>query len=430
VASLTYELVKSRLLEEDEVKKATYQSINTSSKNRPHEVGKPKDPSSKLTKVTQVEVPGASEKARRAPKSTKATDKTGIPQANFAGEYVDKMDKPSMSKAANEKSPRIPSVQQGPKPNQSTKLKNVNKTIRNTEEGLGGSNSIPQADFANSYTSKMPHGTKTMNTGSDNVPTVGKPKYNKMNATTRPKGGERKPKGLGDAKSGSVSQVKSPDKKASEPSDAPKKPTWKTHKKGHNVLGEVAIKLGGKTKAVFDVVNPKIVQGMVESYQQHGYKLEVTRSDKPAAWKSDRAFLSMVRESVDAKHNFLPSQAKEIRREAFNRFRTLCKESYNDLYESRQEFLLTLQEAFRKIVENAETKYLDSLEVFDCTARVNLGEDVADVTIVTEATDHAMALRQIRRQIAEEFGLEADIAHIFVDGKKYRPNQIKGWTRK
>jgi len=39
-----------------------------------------------------------------------------------------------------------------------------------------------------------------------------------------------------------------------------------------------------------------------------------------------------------------------------------------------------------------------------------------------------MALRQVRNQVAEEYGLDVKIGHIFVDGKKYAPRQIKAYT--
>lgn len=429
MSKLTVQLIQDKLMEEDEVKKATAQKMKLSQNRKPREVGKPGDPSTKLTKISQVEVPGASKAAKKASKTTKSSDKTGIPQAKLAGEYVDKMDKPKMSSAKNEKSPKVPSVKQGPKPNQTTKTKETKGAIKNTEAGSTKSE-FPSADYADTYTKKMPHGNKNLKASGDQVPTITKPKVDSMGATTRPKGGERKASGLGDAKKDKPKQIDKPGGSLPTPKDAPKPVKWDTNKQGHNVIESVEIRLGGKPKARFDVVNRNVVKRMVESYAKHGYELEVVRSSKPAAWKSDKKLLGLIREAVDAKHNFVPKMAEAARKRAMNRFFQINRSNYNSLYESNGEFAKTLHEAFGVVMEKAEQKYMDRLEVFECMARVSIDGDVADLEIVTEATGHEMALRQVRNEIAEEYGLETEIKHIFVDGKKYRPNQITSWSSK
>jgi len=56
-----------------------------------------------------------------------------------------------------------------------------------------------------------------------------------------------------------------------------------------------------------------------------------------------------------------------------------------------------------------------------------LESKLSDIELLTEATDHQMALRLVRNKLMEQFGLAADIRHIFVDGTKYSPDQIEEW---
>ena len=79
------------------------------------------------------------------------------------------------------------------------------------------------------------------------------------------------------------------------------------------------------------------------------------------------------------------------------------------------------------MVALAETKYHNSLDLKLCVARVVKNGKPYDLEVVSEATDDHMALRAVRNQIFEEYGLDTNIKHIFVDGRKYGTNQIKEW---
>jgi hypothetical protein len=72
--------------------------------------------------------------------------------------------------------------------------------------------------------------------------------------------------------------------------------------------------------------------------------------------------------------------------------------------------------------------YKSNLNLFIGKARV-VAESGAidDVEILSEATDHQMALRLIRNKLMEEYGLDTNIKFVFVDGTKYMPEQIREW---
>ena len=135
--------------------------------------------------------------------------------------------------------------------------------------------------------------------------------------------------------------------------------------------------------------------------------------------------MRLVRESIHARYNYAPQIAKEARKAALQRFGAICKDSYNSLYEDRQDFVSAVGVAFKRIEAIAEDKYINGLEYFDCTARIQMGEDIGDLEIVTQATDKHMAARQIRNKIAEEYGFDAKLRHVFVDGEKFSPRKIR-----
>ncbi len=426
MSKLTIELVKQSLQEKDEMKKVTAQKLKLSKHRKHQEVKNLKDPSNKLTKIAQIEVPK---------EEGKKSDKSGsfIPQAKFAHEYTDKMPHgkaPGTGKGENEKSPKGASAKSDT-PNQQTKLKVVKNTIKNTEDdGDQKAAALPTAKFAHEYTDKMPHGTQTLGDGNKEGGEGQKdPGYGKMPGGPTRKGGTRGAKDLGDVPGKDKKKV---DQIKQHKDNMPSTKDSLTWKKGdfkkdtggaHNVVESgVVVKLRGKTKAEFEVVNRTVLKNLVENYKKFGYDVEVERY-KPL-WSFDTNFLRLVKESIHAKYNFAPKTAQKLRKAAFQHFGKITKDSYNQMYESRQEYVNTVSTAFKKIESMAEDKYLHGLELFECTARIKFEDAVGDLDIVTEATDHQMALRQIRNQIAEEYGLDADIRHIFIDGKKYSPRQI------
>ena len=418
MTKLSVNLIQSKLLKEDEVKKATYRKQELRKNRKPKEVGKPKDLSGSVTKITQIEVP--SEKSL-----SKASEKPGIPQADFAYTYTDKQKNPTWSKSGDEGSPKVPSTKRE-KPNQTTKLKQVNGAIKRTEAGKEGGMGLPAGKDPSKTVDAMPHGGKNLKSSGDDVPEVKAPKAASLNSTTRPKGGERKASfDTKDRKK--PEQTKQPSGDLPTPSDAPKKATFKTEKNGHNVReSAVAVVVNGKTKGRMEVVTEGVVKKLVEQYGKFGYKIDV----KPvrSAWMDDKAFLKLMREWVDAKFNFVPTIAEKARKAAFQRFYNAAKSSYNGLFENRQDFLKAVKAAFALVEKRIEKKYVAGLDLFECTARVQQGKKVFDMTVMTEATGHDMAARQVRQQIIAEYGFDLKLKHVFVDGKKFTPEQIVEWA--
>ena len=85
MSKLTVDLIQSRLLEADEMKKVTAQKLKVEKARKPHEVGNIKDLSTNLTKIKQVEVPKCEGKA------TSKDSGSVIPQSDFAFTYTEKM---------------------------------------------------------------------------------------------------------------------------------------------------------------------------------------------------------------------------------------------------------------------------------------------------------------------------------------------------
>jgi len=115
---------------------------------------------------------------------------------------------------------------------------------------------------------------------------------------------------------------------------------------------------------------------------------------------------------------------------AMNRFFELSKPDYNKLYESKQDFAQTIKAAFNRIMEQADVKYRQKLQVVEGAARVSVGNDIIDMDLITQAHNTDMALRNFRNEIVEEYGFGAEIKHIFIEGKKFNPNQINEWSAK
>lgn len=324
-------------------------------------------------------------------------------------------------------------------PNQTTKLKQIKNEIKGTDDdGSQKVFTIPQAKFADEYTKVMDHGKAggtTDENGSDGEPK--KASYGKMDGGPTRAGGKKTAKlgdntvGAKDKDSQKADQVDGVSKREKAPSDAM---SWgsadykkETHG-AHNVVESgVAVTLKGKRKATFEVVSHKVLNKMIESYAQHGYELELVRTN--AAWKSDAQFLKLLKESIHARYNHAPNLSTQARKEAMQRFGQLCRESYNGMYESRNDFVQTMGAAFKRIEAIAEDKYLDGLEFFDCGARIVVEDEQIDLELVTQATDKNMACRQIRNSLQEEYGFGTEIKHIFIDGEKFTAAQIREYRR-
>lgn len=439
MTNLSIQLAQEKLLEAEEVKKATVAKM----KHRNRGSKEIKNPTAAVKKserhdqITQI-VQDGKFTADVAP--AKGNDDI-VPQADFADSYTQKMphgQTAGMGKGENEKSPKGVGTT-GMTPNQTTKLKQVNNEIKGTDDdGNQKVFTIPQAKFADEYTKKMDHGKAGGTTNEDG--SSGEPKkasWDKMAGGPTRAGGKKTAKlgdntvGAKDKDSQKADQVDGHQKREKAPSDAI---AWgssdykkETHG-AHNVVESgVTVTLNGKRKAAFEVVSHKVLNQMQENYARHGYELEFVRTD--AAWKRDAKFIKALRESIHAKFNHAPNFAAQARKEAMHRFGQLCKGSFNDLYESRDEFVNTMGEAFKKIEAIAEDKYIDGLEFFDCGARIVVEGDTVDLEIVTQATDKHMACRQVRNSLQEEYGFSTEIKHIFVDGEKFAPTQIREYSR-
>lgn len=432
---LSVELVQSKLIEADEVKKTTAAKLNLRNKGK-KEIKNPTaavERSKRSDTITQI-VQDPKFNVDVAPKNNKEL----FPQADYAETYTDSMphgQTAGMGKGENQKSPKITSAK-GSTPNQTTKLKQVGdqwgKVAKTEDDGNQNVFTIPQADYAEKYTDSMPHGSKNVDFNTENKGEPGKRSYDKMAGGPTRAGGKRNAKtgdntvGAKDKDSQKVTQVTGPGKETA-PSDAMK---WgsadykkETHGATNVVESGVLVTLNGKKKAAFEVVSHNVLQKMAENYKKHGYTVEFSRQDN-VAWKKDRRFLDLMRESIHASHNHAPKIAEAYRKAAMQRFGKLCRNSYNPLYESRQAFANVMGTAFKKIETLAENKYLDRLEFFDCSARLRVDEDIVDLEVITQATDKMMAARQVRNKIQEEYGFGVDLVQIFIDGQKIPAKKI------
>lgn len=407
---LSVATVQKRLLETEEVK-AKYETMKMR-KSGMREVGKPSDPSTKITKIEQVNANGLQD----------VSDVKGKPfvhQAELAPKYTDKMPHGVFRATdANEGGPKTPSVEKS-KPNQTTKLKQVKPDSgKLTKEGKNSKSFWPQADYAETYVDAMPHG-KIYSKDTKGTE-VKAPKAENLHGTTRPKSSEKK---ANMTRNPSV-HVKNPAPPADsmkKPSDAPKKPSWEKVKSG------VAVRVNEHVKARFSVISENVLTRFVNNYKRFGYEVVVEAFDN-AAWKTDKTFLNLLHRVVSAKHNKLDESCKQLRNQAMKRFFETVRSDYSHLYESRDHFLKTVQSAYATIEGLASAKYRDKLSLHEGKARIFHEGQVHDVELLTEAEDHGMALRLIRHRLFEHFGLGTRIQHIFVDGRKYDPRQIPEWT--
>lgn len=417
---LSLQLVTDHLLRESEEVKAKYDTMKAPD-GKSKAVGAPKDLSSRKDKVSQVEVP-SSHKSGSAKKSSAGKAADGIPQAKMAdGKTVHAV--PKMSSAKGEKSPATPSVSKT-KPNQTSKMKEVGNTIKGTEAGKGPKMGIPAADFADTYVKGMAHGNATHGDKNGSTPEVKAPKAASLNGTTAPARKAAAIRTPEDRKT--VAQVNGPTGTLKTPSDAGKVPSWEKNMNGHNVMESVQLIVNGQPKASFGVIHREIAKKLVESYRSYGYDVAVRRGPD-ASWKQDRQLMTTIFEAMDARYNNSPETSRKLVSEAMNRFFQLTQSDYNSMYESRQQFTKTLKTAFDRIMEQADVKYRQRLDVVEGLVRVVVAEETIDLDLITQARNTDMALRNFRDTVLEEYGLGAKIKHLFIEGQKFLPRDIKDW---
>lgn len=419
---LSMQLIEGRLLAESEEVKASYDTMKAPDGRSKKAVMK--DPSGRTTKIAQVTVPAAHKSSTK--KSSGAKGEMGIPAARLAGDIVDDYKVPKMSTAKNQKSPATPNVERMT-PNQTSKMEEIKSKIRNTEGGkTDGANVIPAAEMAGNYVKKMPHGGATMKAKDSKVKEVNAGKAKTLNGTTRPARKAASMKTI-PVDSQTVAQVNHPSNMTKAPADAPGKISWEKNTKGHNVMESMQVVLNGQPKAQFGVVSKQVLKRIVENYRSHGFDVKLRRGAAPE-WKKDRALIALLHESVDAHYNNAPQSAQRARKAARDRFFSLCQGDYNNMYESRREFTKTLAGAFDRIMEAADLKYRKGLKVMEGYARIIQEGELVDVELITQARDEAMALRQFRDEIVENFGFSAKVKHIFVEGAKFGPADIVEWA--
>lgn len=420
---LSIDLVNRKLLAESEERsRPSYTTIPAPS-GKAKAVGTPGDPSKRVTKITQIVQPGGGGASAGGKKTKKVSAQPGIPAAGDASKIADETPRPTSKSAGAAKSPAVPSVKKMT-PNQTTKLTGV-KSPANVKT-KGGSMGLPAAKDAREYERTMPTGSQNLGGGKGGRSEAKPKKPESLNGTTRPAKKTVSPKAIGTK---SIPQTGIPSKKAKMPSDAPATPKVVSAKKGHNVMESVRIVLNGSVKAKFDVVNRKVVEKMVENYRRHGYNVNVQRGGVPA-WRKDRELIALIHESIDAQYNNVPAVAERLRRAAANRFLSVNQTGYNSMYESKRDFVKTINSAFAKIMENADLQYRKKLNIFEGLARIRVGENVVDLEMITQARSPEMALRQFRDEIVESYGFKSRIDHIFVDGDKKLPKDIIEWTER
>ncbi len=410
--------IQQALLEADEARKTEYETMKRNGQ-RLRAVGSLSDPSTKITSIKQVSMP-------KEQKRESDTHPSAFLQADMAGNYVDKMERGNIysedTKSSGVKTPPVTRM----KPNQRTKQEkvtpNMQKGSRKSE--TGNSQLWPAAERAEHYVDGLPRGeifSKDANDGGNRLAGgVKAPEAKNLHGTTRPKSSKK----IADMTRDPHKDQPSPGKPTGSlptPKDAPGKRSWGRVKSG------ILVRVNESIKAKFDIVSEAVLVRMIENYKRFGYRVIVERSGEQPQWKSDQTFLRLLYETVAAKENQSPALYRKLGSSALNHFYHLCQNDYNNLYESRGEFLKTVKFAFSKIVENAIINYRKGLDLFIGKARIVTESNVNDVEILAEGDSHQMALRLIRNKLMEQFGLGADIKFIFIDGTKYQLHEIEEW---
>ncbi len=411
--------VQQALLEADEARRTEYETMKRNGQ-RLRTVGSLSDPSTKITSIKQVTMP-------KDQKRESGTHAPFMLQANMAGDYVDKMKRGNIySEDSGSSGIKTPSVAKM-KPNQRTEQEKVTPDMQkgSRKSESGNSQLWPAAERADHYVDAMPRGevfSKDDKDGGNRLAGgVTAPEAKNLHGTTRPKSSKKS----ADMTRHPSKDQPSPGKPTGSlptPKDAPGKRGWGRVKSG------ILVRVNESIKAKFDIVSETVLNRIIENYQRFGYRVVVEHSNEQPRWKSDQPFLRLLYETVAAKENQSPALYRKLGEASLNRFYHLCQNDYNNLYENRGEFLKTVKFAFGKIAENAVVSYREGLNLFINKARVvTENGGISDVEILAEATDSQMALRLVRNKLLETFGLGADIKFIFVDGAKYRMDQIQEW---
>lgn len=197
-------------------------------------------------------------------------------------------------------------------------------------------------------------------------------------------------------------------------------------KKIDNVYESVTLIVDGKKKKPFGIISESAVDKLMEEFTSIGYDVQLVKS-APAAWKSDKMFKKLVFEAIDAKYNNMDVASAKLTSKALDRLFFLVSGDNNHLYESQNDFLNTVRATLTKVLEASENVYRDHLNMYSAIARVVTKRGVEDVELVVEATGTPMALRNVRDELYESFGLNTKIRHIFIDGEKFTKSDIKDW---
>jgi len=411
VTKLNNQSVQKSLLAESKDGRASYVSMKKPD-GKQKVVNQSRSSNRKDKNITQVEVPTEKKRTAKKGKSSSST-----PTADRADVIAGKMKVASYSGNAKSKKTKIPTIKKISAAKKGKVVKSPTKAASSKSKS-----GMPSAKSAKYYTDKMPTGSSNLRSKESKNNTVKPPKVAKLNGTTKADNKEITPKITKYNKK--ASQVNKP----SGGNKPVKTIKWETNAKGTNVVESVQIVINGKPKKKFGIINCDVVDKLVESYERFGYNVELHSSD--GAWKKDRILLKAIFESMDAKYNNAPSSAKRASKAALNRLFKISKQDYNRLYESKNQFAQTIVAAFKKIMEQADTKYRNKLHVVEGFARIEKGDDIIDIDIITEARNTDMALRNFKNEIIQEYGFGANIKHIFIEGKKYNPKKIKKWSSK
>lgn len=407
--------VQHRLIEADTAKKARWETMKKNGA-RLRTVGTLNDPSTKITSIKQVSMPKEVERKS-------GTHPEFVLPAQMASNYVDKMDRGIFNKESSRSGkPRTPSVTKM-KPNQSTTQRKVHPEMQKGSRRSENSNTSlwPAAEMANHYVDALPRGdiySKDNNMSSG----VKAPTAKNLHGTTRPKS-SRKTADMTRHPVKDQPTIGQPGDNYPMPKDSPPKKRPYEH-----VKSGVAVRVNESVKAKFDIVSEAVLHRMAENYKRFGYRVVIENSHDLPKWKSDPLFMRLLHETVAAKENQSGAYHRKLCNASLNRLYQLCQSDFNNLYESRDEFLKTLRVAFGRIMESAMRNYRTGLNLFIGKARVVAEGVTSDVEILAEGTDHQMGLRLIRNKLMEQFGLGTDIKFIFIDGTKYVVEQIKEWT--
>jgi len=380
------------------------------------------------TKITQITVD--QKDTRKLPPAGAPGQKSGIPQSSMATPSDIKPMFAKGMKKGDDGAPSQPKIgNRGMRPNQQAQLKAVGKAINDKAVADAGPSKMFIPDWKGSASDKA-FSIKAGDVSTDNnTPTVKKQNPANLHGTTSPKMSRVNTTPKEEIPTKTVKPVGKVSGFVSDPSGAPSR-TQKIAKpirRAENLVESgIDVLLGNKVKAHFEIVSPGVLRKMVESYARHGMKLEIVRGQ--AAWMKDRDLLNTLWESLDAQYNGVDSHYEQGRIKARNRFKTLVQGSFNSLYEGRDNFIKLIDEAFKRVETNARKRYVEGLELMTCMVRVSAESGKADLEIVTEAHTDQMALRQVRNKLMENYGLNVNIEHIFVDGTKYNLGDIEPWT--